>query len=189
MTVSTASAIASAVRSSHKLLLDIVEQLEDDQFRAPPGPSLPSIGFHVWHVARWADLLQSRMTSVTADLPDRLGQGEDIWMRDGLAGAWGFPAGSLGEMESGMGMDEDVSVSLPLPPKEVLLAYARDVFAAVDRALAAADGRFEEACIDLYGRANSVAGMVLSHVRHGNRHLGMIEALRGVYGQRGTAAV
>jgi hypothetical protein len=55
--------------------------------------------------------------------------------------------------------DEDASAELPLPAKDDLLAYA----------------------------TRTVANWILGGIRHDSRHLGMIEALKGAMGMRGTA--
>ena len=68
--------------------------------------------------------------------------------------------------------------------------YARQAFVAADHAFAALDDQLlQERGVDIYGRENSVAYVLLVHLSHAGRHLGMIEALRGVRGLRGTATV
>src|SRR5205814_6817225 len=99
-----------------------------------------SIGFNVWHLARWADQLAFIIPLMSPDLGRALGAYEQIWLRDRLSQAWGFPAPrELGHVETGMGMDEDLSTRLPLPAKETLLDYATRAFAAAQRATAAID--------------------------------------------------
>jgi len=46
-----------------------------------------------------------------------------------------------------------------------------------------------QACTDLYGRPSILAAVLLGHVTHLSRHLGMMEALKGIQGSRGTATV
>lgn len=181
---------AYGVRRTHEAVLRLVDDLTDEQMKAQSSPASPSIAFHVWHVARWADLLQSRMPGMTAELAERLGEGDQIWASERLAKAWGFAGFDLGGDATGMGMDDDASAKLPLPAKERLLDYARRVFEAANRAVDAADEeQLRENCTDLYGRQTSVGAAVLGHLAHVNRHLGMIEALRGARGLRGTATV
>jgi hypothetical protein len=180
---------AYGVRRTHEAVVRIVEELTEDQMMIGSATS-PSIAFHVWHVARWADLLQARMPGMTAELERQLGEGEQIWDVEQLADKWSLAARDLGGDATGMGMADEVSAALRLPAKGPLLDYARRAFEAANRAVEAADEeQLREDCKDLYGRQTSVGAAVLSHLAHVNRHLGMIEALRGVRGLHGTATV
>ena len=190
MTLSLHTITAYGVRRSHEAVIRIADELSDSGLNERPSASAPSIAFHVWHVARWADLLQSRMPEMTEELGQRLGSGFQIWDSDKLGEKWGVSSFDLGGEATGMGMDDDVSAALPLPPKDELLDYARRTFEAANRAVDAADeDQLRESCIDLYGRPTSVGAAVLGHLAHVNRHLGMIEALRGLRGMRGSATV
>jgi hypothetical protein len=95
-----------------------------------------------------------------------------------------------------MGMDEAASAELPLPPKAELVAYATRAFASADRAVRevrdddlACDAEFDPATVPWASPSEygSVAEWILSGIRHDSRHLGMIEALKGAVGLRGTA--
>jgi len=190
MPVPVSTVLAYVTRRAHERMLQAVDSLDEAAFTRSGGTTAPSIAFHVWHTARWADRLQAHLAGMTDEMRRRLGQRHQLWTRDGLAAAWGLPAGKLGEDDSGMGMDEGVSVTMPLPAKETLLEYARDAFAAANEAVAAADDeQLTTSGIDLYGRETSVAAAVGAHIAHASRHLGMIEALKGVAGARGTASV
>ena len=181
---------AYGIRRSHDALIRVVEDLSDEQLNKRPSATAPSIAFHVWHAGRWADLLQFRMPAMTAELGRRLGSGAQVWDSEKLADKWRLLAFDLGGDATGMGMSDDVSVALPLPGKAELLDYAKRAFEAANRALDAADeDELRESCTDLYGRQTSVGAAVLSHLAHINRHLGMIEALRGIKGIHGTATV
>jgi hypothetical protein len=125
---------------------------------------------------------------MTAALQKRLGEGAQLWVSQGFARRWGMARLSLGGEGTGMGLSDDDAASLPLPGLGEVREYARDVFAATERAFAAVSRRqFDTPCIDWYGREITVGGALLNHVVHLNRHLGMIEALKGVLGMRGTA--
>jgi DinB superfamily len=190
MTLALNIVTSFATRRTHEAVLRLADDLSDEQLNERPSPLSPSIGFHVWHLARWADLLQSRVPGMTAELRKTLGEGKQIWEAEGLAQDWGFAEFNLGGEGTGMGMDDDVSAALPLPDHERLLEYARRAFEAANRAVEAADEDALRAnCTDLYGRETSVGAAIVGHLAHVNRHLGMIEALRGVLGLRGTATV
>lgn len=189
MTIPLHAITAYGIRRTHEGVVRLVSDLTDEAM-AEGTLTAPSVAFHVWHVARWADLLQSRMPDMTRELSEKLGPGAQIWESDGLAEQWQLTGFALGGDATGMGMDDDVATALPLPGKERLLDYARRAFEAANHAVEAADEEtLRESCTDLYGRETSVGAAVLGHLAHVNRHLGMIEALRGVRGLRGTATV
>ncbi len=173
--------IAGYYRSRHELVLKLVEGLDDQQIKWKPNKTTPSIGFHVWHMARWADYMQEVITNA----------GLQIWEQEGLAMKWGFDAINLGFAETGLGMNEDISDSLPFPGKETLLAYARKAFAKADLAAGSiSDSQFHRKVQDRrrteWGEM-VVGDLILGWLAHDSRHLGMIECLVGVQGSRGTA--
>jgi len=190
-----ADAIADIYSLGHRNVLQAVAELNEDQMRWRP-PRSNSIAFNLWHIARWADHMQSVVGAMTPRLRQRLGTSDQIWTRDALSTKWDFPAGELGAAETGMGMDEDASAQLTLPPKEELVGYAARAFDAADRAIRevreddlARDAEFDPATVPWatpsdYG---TVANWIIAGIRHEARHLGMIEALKGAVGLRGTA--
>ncbi|GAC1696692.1 MAG: hypothetical protein NVS9B6_04070 [Candidatus Limnocylindrales bacterium] len=89
-----------------------------------------------------------------------------------------------------MGLDDDASAELTLPAKEELLTYLHAAFEAADRAAGTvSDAILEAVIIDHYDRPAPRAQILIMHTGHASRHLGMIEALRGVQGERGTATL
>ncbi|HEU0073645.1 MAG TPA: DinB family protein [Dehalococcoidia bacterium] len=159
-------------RWTHNQVLTLTDGLRDEQVVWRPGPHAPSIGFHVWHLARWADHDAHRFDG-----------SPELWVSESLAAAWGFP-GVLGEADSGTGMGDDASEMLVLPGKAALLEYARAAFASLDETaerLAAGAMR-----VPGTGVADAVE-VTITYATHDNRHLGMIEALRGLLGISGTA--
>jgi len=187
MTKTPESLISGRIPKVHVLLLHVTEDLQEDALRTQAGPRAPSIGFHLWHIARWADKVQASLPTLTPAL-QRLGPAAEVWAVEGLAARWGLTASQLGEGETGMGLDDAVAAALPLPARDALLGYARRAFGAVEeRASLLGSEDLVAPCTDLYGSANVVGGVLLSHLTHASRHLGMIEALRGVQGMQGTA--
>ena len=182
--------VASLVEDAAELnrsFAAVLEDVTDDALRRRPGERAPSIGFHLWHIARWADLFQSRFPGF-ADSLARLGPNEQIWTRDDLAATWGLTA-TLGRDDTGWGLDDDASASLPLPSKDRLVAYADESFDAATAVLSGLhDGELLDRTDNIYGADED--WIVLDHFHwyrgHGARHLGMIEALKGVLGMRGT---
>ena len=186
-------AIAARTAQAHALILEVTSDLSDEQLARRPAdvaPSVaPSIAWHLWHIARWADFLQASLPGMTPALAQRLGPGRQVWEAEGLAARWGLAA-AAGYRETGMGLDDEGSARLRLPGKAALLDYGRAAFARADRAVAAVDeGVFATPCTDLYDRRTSVGSAVMSHLTHASRHLGMIEALKGMLGVRGTATL
>jgi hypothetical protein len=186
-------AIADIYALGHRNVLQAVAELSEDQLRWRP-PRSNSIAFNLWHIARWADHMHSVVGAITPGLRERLGTSEQIWTRDQLSLKWRLPDG-LGTGETGMGMDENASAELPLPPKADLVAYARRAFDAADRAVRevhdddlARSAEFDPASVPWAAPAEygTVANWIISGIRHESRHLGMIEALKGAVGLRGT---
>jgi hypothetical protein len=163
-------------RETHNRVLALVQDLSDDQLAWRPTLAAPPIGFHVWHLARWADLDRA----IVEGTPQ-------IWRARDLARAWGFPDAGLGNDDTGTGMGDSVSNDLVLPPKAALLDYAAAAFAALDEALSVlpADSLLQP--IKAPENDDSAVKMLTGYLSHDNRHLGMIEALRGALGITGTA--
>jgi len=180
MSDSVLNIIAGYYRLTHEQVLGLVDRLDEPQITWRPNRTTLSIGFHVWHLARWADYLQEMIT----------GDGQ-IWEAEELARRWGLGGAGLGFAETGMGMSDDASASLPLPEKDVLLDYARRAFAAAEQAVTAiGDDSFHRIVQDRHesvGKEAEIGDIVLNWWKHDNRHLGMIECMLGNQGLHGTA--
>jgi len=190
-----AAVLAFHYRLTHARFLKVIEELDDAQLRRQ-WPHANSIGFDAWHCGRWADHLQMLLPRMTEELAERLGLREQIWVKESLARRWGYPADKLGHVETGMGMDESLAAALPLPEKAVLLDYVRRSFSAADEAIDRLSDRdliakgtvADDDAPWLRGQAKGPpASWVVGYSDHDNRHLGMIEARRGLLGMRGTA--
>ena len=185
-----AQEIAARLAKTHARLLAIVADLSEDQFGWRPDLHAPPIGFHLWHMARWADRVQASLPTMSAALGQRLGLGGEIWMAQSLAHHWGWTTEALGYGQTGMELGDDLAAEIQLPPKPILVEYARQAFSVADRTFGMInDQLLQERGVDIYGRVSSVGYVLLVHLSHASRHLGMIEGLRGVQGLRGTATV
>jgi hypothetical protein len=51
------------------------------------------------------------------------------------------------------------------------------------------DAALDISIVDLYGEESTIADAIADATSHADRHLGMIEALRGVLGDHGTVTV
>jgi uncharacterized damage-inducible protein DinB len=181
--------ILERVQKTHRRLLEISADLSDAQLRWSPGARAPSIAFHVWHMGRWADRLQATLPGMTT-LAQASEPACELWETEALAQRWGWSPDTLGYGQTGMEMSDEAASNLKLPPTDALFDYASRAFAAADRAVAAIeDQQLEQRGIDIYEHENSVGYVLLVHLSHASRHLGMIECLRGVQGLRGTATV
>jgi len=173
----------------HEAFLEGIESLDEEAFHARPGAKAPSIAFHVWHTARWADAFQARFGSFVPELTRFAGR-EQIWDARGLAHAWRL-GDALGGEATGMGLDDDASAALPLPAKAAVATYAREAFAAAEDVFGGiGDTELLLPSADFYDEGGWV---ILEHfgwhLTHASRHLGMVEALKGVLGVEGTATV
>ena len=181
MTDSIMAEIANRYRVNQESLLDLVDGLTAEQLAWTPNDTTPSVGFHVWHLARWADYLQELIN----------GRGSQLWDIDGLAARWNMATNSLGYAQTGMEMDEKTAAALRLPEKDLLLDYARRAFAAAQQAVARiSDTEFFDVYEGLHGENwhdGHIGPIVITWLTHDNRHLGMIECLIGVQGQSGSA--
>jgi hypothetical protein len=187
--VTRAEIVRNVYLRHQRPLLAAVAPLDESQMRARPG-NATSIAFNLWHVARWADWLQSALVSSPEGLRTRIGPR--------VAARWGLAEATLGTSQTGMGMDDDVSAELPLPPKADLVAYAERAFTAVDDLLASLDDEALDAPASIpldrtpwmsAADSSTVMQWILVYLDHGGRHLGMVETLRGIAGLRGTATV
>lgn len=162
-------------------MIELVEGLTDSQIAWTPNETTPSIGFHVWHLARWADYLQEMIN----------GRGSQFWETEGMAARWGMESVSLGYAQTGMYMDGKAVMTLRFPSKAILLDYARRAFAAAQQAVAGiGDAEFYQKFEDLHGEGwhdGQIGPIITTWMTHDNRHLGMIECLIGIQGMHGTA--
>ena len=186
-----AAVLADRVTTAHALLRKITGDLGESALFRSGGRTAPCIGWHLWHIARWADVAQASLSEATPTLAGRLGARSQIWHGRRIAASWGLDPSTLGHREAGSQMEDESTLSMRFPGREALLDYARDAFAAADEAVRALDSAaLEEDCEHFYGTqvgTTTVAYCVQFHAIHAYRHLGSIEALRGMLGMAGTA--
>lgn len=181
MTDSLMAELARQYRRAHENLLDLVDGLTEAQVSWTPRATTPCIGFHVWHLARWADYLQEIIH----------GRGSQLWEREQLAAQWDLETAGLGYAQTGMSLDEQTAVALRMPRKAVLLDYARRAFALAEQAVETIpDAGFYTVYETLHGenwRDGQIGPIFATWLTHDCRHLGMIECLVGVQGASGSA--
>lgn len=192
MTDLGAEMIIDAYCNVHRMMLAFLQKRSDEELRWNMGSGNP-MAWHGWHVARWVDHFQAAVPGMTAVLGQRLGTGVQIWYSEGIADKWGFSNKDLGYDETGMHMPDEAARQLSFPARSLLLDYVERTFAAAERAVGAIDaeqfGSHEQPqpmTEGIWGDS-TVGAALLSHLTHAYRHLGMMESLLGLQGQRGTA--
>ena len=189
-------AIMNYYRDANADVLKKVSDLSDEQLAWRPHQACNSVAFLLWHIARWEDHMQATVPGMTEELSRRLPPSQQIWERDQIAAKWGFAELQLGELELGTGFDRNVSDEPPWPPKEILLEYARQIFAAVEHAISFIDeGQFEEIERSQFDNeymkgtmeeSVTVGNAVMEHLVHTYHHLGEIYYLIGLMKQVGA---
>ena len=178
--------ITGAVRWTHDATLEAVRGLGDAELTASGAPTAPPISFHLWHMARWADRMAAHLRH---ELDPAGGDDPEIWVSQAWDRRFGFAERDLGFGDTGMSLGDDAWESLPVPDRQLLMDYTEAAFHEANEAIKAAGLEPERPCTDLYGSPGTIGVILVSHLSHASRHLGMIEALIGVGGRPGTASV
>jgi len=175
----------------HSQLLMAAERLTEEQMAWRPNAEAPAIQFHLWHIARYADRFQVTVAKPVRSVAGTGGLEREIWLADDLAARWELTRQAVDPSATGWGMDDHFASELQLPGKEQVLDYARQAFAAADEMASAVvdHALFETEFIDHRGRSATVGSSLFGQLTHASRHLGMIEALTGAQGMRGTATI
>ncbi len=179
---STQSSILRFYRLTHERLLRLAEDLSPAQFTWSAGESLHSVAWQLWHSARWDDFFAAHLQ---ADFG--LDPSTEIWERDGLIEKWSFAHGSIGRRDAGTGMGDAAAERMRFPEPSVVVDYARRSFAFVGSALGAIPEDRLTAVAKDDPDGDTYLDNILIYYEHLNRHLGMIEAIRGLQGLSGTA--
>ncbi len=173
-----ANRTAFRMQEAYRWTLDVVADLSDAQLMWQPNQTSPAIRFHLFHIARWADVLRQVITG--------LRQG---WDTEDVAARWGLDPTTLGLVETGAFVDNVVAMAIPFPDREKLFAYCGQVIDPADRALSDIDNVAMEREATDAGQQYVLGALIPDQLSHTARHLGMIECLRGLQGLRGTASI
>ena len=172
------SVLTGRVAVIHGLLVDAAGACTDEDLAWIPGPTSPPIAFHLWHCGRWADRWAEALSGH-----------QQRWHREDLTTKWKFPA-EQGKGDTGMSLPDEQVALLPFPGRDQMATYLRGAFSDLEHALAELD---DESILrdadDLLGAEAPLADSLTRQLSHASRHLGMIEALRGLRGVAGTATL
>lgn len=175
----------------HASALRLVAELSGAQFRWRPPKGPQSIGWNLWHVARWDDFLAEVLVARTASL-SHIGPPKQVWKSQGFAAQWGLDAGKLGIEDAGTGLDDEEAAAIAIPAKDAVVAYTTEAFSHLDRVFSEVDDSLLPTVLpgallfpgqlkqDTYG------DNIVIWLMHACEHLGMMEAAKGMLGLRGS---
>lgn len=172
---------------AHERTLKVVDDLTDEQFTKPLHPSVHSIGWQLWHIARWDDRFAEILLENLPELASKHGPARQLWKSESIGERWSLPVGALGVRDTGTDMKDEDADQLTLPAKSEVVEYARRAFAFADEV---AGSLTDELLLMESPRDpdhESVGQNVMYWLDHVNRHLGMIEAMKGQLGLTGSA--
>jgi len=172
----------------HKVVLSLVEDLNDEQLNWKPEGYSTSIGFHLWHLARESDYLKAAIMQHYHPIGSDFGDAQEIWATENLAQKWGFPVG-LHETV-GTGLSDEAAVNLPIPKKDELLEYLRRSYETIEQFIEMLDERypgFEGLEEETTRKIQNIRLNLLVFLTHDCRHLGMMECLKGLQTGFGSA--
>ena len=176
--------ISSRLEKLDGQLLQVVDALTDEEASVWPATTAPSCKWHLWHMARWADYVQSLLSSVVDE------ETPELWEFAGVADEWEFDGVDLGMWGAGSGLGNENGASLPLPGVPKVKAYAKEAFELLESRVGKLDdSTFNAAFADWHDNETNVGDAMVGYIAHANRHLGMLEAISGVLGKDGTVTV
>ena len=172
---------------AHERTLKLVEDLTDEQFAKSIHPSVHSIGWQFWHIARWDDRFAEILLEKLPDLANRHGAARQLWTSESIGERWGLPSGTLGLRDTGTEMENEAADLVRLPGKSDVVDYARRAFAFAETVTGSLTD--ELLLMELPGDPDhdSVGQNLMYWLDHVNRHLGMMEAMKGQQGLSGSA--
>ena len=186
---------------AHEMLIGAGKTIDKDQFAHVFSAAAPPIGWHLWHMARFADRLQSKLSTELSASPEY-----ELWYQKELSKVWKVHPAALGVYETGMGQrHRDAQAIIQQAGQTAIIEYAETVFAACNSKvqevskdnldtvyLGISDYRYDTANGSVWAdpsKESTIAQDLMFHSNHSSRHLGMMEALRGLLGSAGTMSV
>ena len=177
--------IAHNYAIAHERALKVVEDLTDEQFARPLHSSVHSIGWQLWHIARWDDRFAELLLEKLPELTKRHGEARQLWTGESIGQKWGLPAGTMGLRDTGTDMADEAADQVHLPAKEDVVDYARRAFAYADEVTSSLT---DQLMMEVPGdpHHDTFGQNLMYWLDHVNRHLGMMEAMKGQLGLTGS---
>jgi len=175
----------------HRSALLLVAELSEGQFRWRPPKGPQSIAWNLWHIARWDDVLAEVLVARTASL-SHLGPAHQIWKSSKMAEDWRLGGVQLGVEDAGTGLADADAATINLPEKHAVVGYVSEAFRHLDTVLTGIDDALLPQIVPppvLYPsqlQPDTYGDDIMIWLQHANAHLGMMEALKGMLGLRGS---
>ena len=93
--------ISSRLERLDGQLLQAIDNLSEDEASRWLAETAPSCKWHLWHMARWADYVQSLLSDVVDE------HSPELWEFTGVADEWGFEGVDLGMWGAGSGLGNE----------------------------------------------------------------------------------
>jgi hypothetical protein len=178
-----------AYKRNHKLILDLTEALNDEQLLWKPDGYSNSIGFNLWHIARWSDNLIAEVLKEFPELDIDMGDAREIWEQESLGEKWGL---SPVLYPGGTGLSDEAADGLNFPSKDEMISYLQKTFQRTEDFIEKFDSRHHPfhrvEDEELLKKLSDIRWNLYYYLMHHCRHLGMMEALKGLLTGRGSAA-
>lgn len=176
-------------RVNHKLILKLAEELTDEQLLWKPNGYNNSIAFNLWHIARWSDNLIAELLKEFPNLDLDMGYPREIWEQEALGEKWGLPPVLN---PGGTGLSDEEVEGLTFPSKDEMLSYLRRTFMRTEEFIDKFDARYPSSqaipTAELHKEISDLRWHLYYYLLHHSRHLGMMEALKGLQLGKGSAA-
>jgi hypothetical protein len=188
----TTALLAHHFKLGHMASLALVGELSEEQFRWRPTSGPQSIGWNLWHIAKWDDFMAEALVARTPSL-SHLGPAHQIWDSRGVASRWGWQTGRLGILDGGTGLSDDDAAGLPLPAKHDVVAYATEAFKHLENVVSELDDSLLPEVVPgaiIYPsdpKPDTYGNYLVPWLNHNYEHLGTMEAVKGLLGMRGAA--
>ena len=182
--------LAKHYRNCHKAALAMVDDLSEEQFRWRPTPGPQSIGWNLWHIARWDDYLAEVLLEHTPSL-GHLGPPRQVWKERKIATRWNLKSIDLGLEEGGTSLTDLQAAAMTFPSKQAVTEYTAEAFDHLDAILPELDDSLMPRILptivtEAFPTQDSYGDNVAEMLKHTCEHLGTMEALKGMLGLRGS---
>jgi hypothetical protein len=182
--------LARQYQRCHQATLAMVDELSEDQFRWRPPQGPQSIGWNLWHIARWDDYLADVLLRHTPSL-GHLGAARQVWSEQNMAARWGLDSIDMGLEDGGTSLTDDQAAAMTFPSKKAVIEYAEAAFDHLDAILPELDDTLIPQVLptvttEAFPTHDPYGVTVMEMFRHACEHLGTMQALKGMLGLRGS---